>query len=184
METPNLALVGFMASGKSTVGRLCAERLGFAFVDTDVLIERRAGCSVREVFAAQGESAFREMETEAVAEAVGRNRVVIASGGGAVLRAENVELLRERCVVVYLRVEVGAVMARTEGDTSRPLLARGEEAARQTAALLESRDPYYRAAAHAIVDSGKSDPVTTADRVLSVYGLHAARRAPSAERAS
>lgn len=166
---PNLALVGFMASGKSTVGRICSERLGFAFLDTDKLVEDRSGMSVREVFEQWGEPRFREMETAAVELAAMRDRVVIATGGGAVLLPRNVEALRARCVVVYLSVSPQAVMERTEGDTSRPLLETGSEAARRLGVLLGQREPYYRSAAHAVVDGQSELPAAIAQRVISAY---------------
>lgn len=111
-----------MASGKSTVGALLARALDYTLVDLDRLVEERTGRAVAEWFARGGEAAFRAAEAGALAEAAARARVVIATGGGALVDARNLELARASGVVVYLRVSPETLAARLAGDASRPLL--------------------------------------------------------------
>ena len=101
-EKPNLVLIGFMAVGKSKIGPMCARRLGYEFWDSDIEIERQTGCSVAELFAREGEAAFRERERQVVAELAARRGAVISTGGGTVLNPENAARLRETGLVVLL----------------------------------------------------------------------------------
>jgi shikimate kinase len=107
-----IVLMGFMGTGKSEVGRRLAQRLGRAFVDTDQLVEERAGKRVAAIFADDGEAAFRTLERTAVADAAARGGAVIAVGGGAVLDAENVRRLREAGVLVHLTARPEAILQR------------------------------------------------------------------------
>src|SRR5215207_11166032 len=103
--SPNLVVAGFMGTGKSTIGPLVARALAWPFVDTDALVEREAGMPVKEIFATQGEPAFRALERSAVCEATGLEHVVISIGGGALLDPENASTLKTRGVVVLLTCE-------------------------------------------------------------------------------
>ena len=98
----NVTLIGYRGSGKSTVARLVAERLGWSWVDADALLEQQAGRTIREIFASEGESGFREREEAIIRELLGRDRCVVAAGGGAVLRPENCEIMRRSSWVVWL----------------------------------------------------------------------------------
>jgi len=122
MKGRTLALIGFMAAGKTTVGTKVADGLGLEFIDTDALIVEREGMPIFQVFGFKGEDGFRDVETEVIREVAGREGVVISLGGGAILRDENVALLREHCVLVHLKVSFPVVMDRTQGDVDRPLL--------------------------------------------------------------
>ncbi len=147
MPRTNVALIGFMGAGKSTVGRALAARMGKAFVETDALVEERAGMSVAEVFATRGEAVFRDLEAAAVCEAAGRQSCVIACGGGVVLRDENVMALRRSSVLVYLEVSPEAVVRRLgPRSTVRPLLS-GPDRARRVNELLQARRPVYESVA-------------------------------------
>lgn len=143
-------LTGFMASGKTVVGRRLAEAMNCAFADTDQMVERRAGKTIAELFASEGEEEFRRLEGEAVRGASGLGDAVVALGGGAVVREENWTALGgEGVVVVCLSVTPDAVMARVEGAQDRPLLA-GLDASDRLAKvrrLLAERAPYYARAA-------------------------------------
>ena len=164
----HLVLVGMMGAGKSTVGRRCAQRLQRAFVDTDEVIETIAGASVAEVFARDGEPAFRELERTAVADACASPvPAVIAVGGGAVLDPENRRRLRAAGLVVWLCAPVDE-LARRVGDTaSRPLLAGDAEGALRRLDAL--RRPAYEAAAHATVDTGEASVDAVVDAVLTTF---------------
>ena len=119
----NVVLIGFMGTGKTAVGRALAARLGLAFVDTDAVVEERDGRPVARIFAEDGEERFRRLESEAVASAGDRDGTVIATGGGVVLRPENMARLRRHGMVVALRAAPEAIVARV-GDGCRPAAAR------------------------------------------------------------
>jgi shikimate kinase len=141
----NIALVGFMGTGKSSVGRMVAEQLHFAFLDTDELIEFRAGKSVSAIFAEQGEPAFRKMEEAVVAELATRKRVVISTGGGVAAVPANLASLREHSLVVCLWASPEKIWERVRGQSHRPLLREADpvEKIRQ---LLADREPFYKQA--------------------------------------
>lgn len=159
----NLILCGFMGSGKSTVGRLLAKRLGRPFVDLDAYIEAEAGQTVAEIFKTKGQAAFRAMEQAAARSLCSRSGLVLACGGGTVLNPETAALLRQSGTVIYLSVCPQTVLQRLEGDATRPLLqGTGAEKAGRVAALLAEREPLYRAAAHVVIeaDGGAGQAVT------------------------
>ena len=151
MPRTNVALVGFMGAGKSTVGRELAAHMGKTFVETDALVERRTGMSVSDVFACHGEAHFRDLESAVVREAAGAQDCVIACGGGVVLREENVAALKASSVLVYLEVSPQSVLSRIgPQSTVRPLLS-GPDRERRVAELLEQRRSAYEAAADVTV---------------------------------
>jgi shikimate kinase len=164
-----LFLIGYRGSGKTTVGRLVAGRLGWAFVDADSLLEERHGRTIRDVFAAEGEAGFREKEASVLADLCTRTETVIATGGGIVLREENRNLLKQHGVVVWLTADPATLLARIHADPStaerRPNLAGGglEEIER----LLAVREPLYRACADAVVPVGTLSPEQAADAILA-----------------
>jgi shikimate kinase len=155
-----LVLMGFMGTGKSEVGRRLAQRLGRAFVDTDRLVEERAGKRIATIFAEDGEPAFRTLERAAVAEAAGRGGSVVAVGGGTVLDPENVRCLRAAGVLVYLTARSEIIMGRVGDGSNRPLLRDDPRA--EVARLLAERGPVYAAAADITVDTSER----TADDVV------------------
>ncbi|MDC3344011.1 shikimate kinase [Pseudomonadales bacterium] len=115
-------LVGPMASGKTTLGKLLAKRLGLKFLDTDQEVEKRSGVSIRLIFEMEGESAFRDRESKTLQALSSQAGVVLATGGGAVLRPENRQVLVARGLVIYLKPDVETQLKRTAGDRKRPLL--------------------------------------------------------------
>jgi shikimate kinase len=173
-ERRHLILVGLMAVGKTTVGGLCALRLGRPFVDTDDLVELLSGRQVQELFAG-GEAEFRSVERAAVADACASpTPLVIACGGGAVVDAGNRALLRRSGVVLWLRADADTLAERAGADgTHRPLLAGGAPVA-VLAALAEARDAAYRGVADATVDAGDRTADEVADAVLEEYARCAA----------
>ena len=135
----NIILIGFMGCGKSTVGFRLSYRLRRVLEDTDKLIERKEGRSIRDIFALKGEDAFRRMETACLRELLlSQEEKIIATGGGLPMRQENHALLKELGTVVYLRISAKSVWERLKGDTSRPLLQCAEPLAR-IEELLEKR---------------------------------------------
>ena len=159
----NVVLIGFMGTGKTAVGRRVAARLGCPFVDTDTLIEERAGRPIPRIFAEDGEAAFRQLEAEVVDAAAGRDGVVIATGGGVVLRPENMARLRQTGVIVALRADPKAILARVGGSV-RPLLAGDPEGSIRR--LLAERDVLYGEADLA-VDTTALSPEDAAARVIA-----------------
>ena len=153
----HIILVGPMGSGKSTLGRGLASRLGLAFVDVDARIEAGAGHDIPSIFASEGEAGFRERETLALAEALAGESAVIATGGGAVLADANRAAMRQAGHVVYLQVDAATQLARLAGDTGRPLLATADRAQR-LADLQAIREPLYRGVAHHIFDTSAKAP--------------------------
>lgn len=152
---PGVVLIGFMGSGKSSVGRELARRFGAPFVDVDERIESAAGSPIRDLFAREGEPAFREREKAALREALSVKGCVIATGGGAFSDEENRALLRSYAPVVYLEAAVGTLLARLAGDLGRPLLRGGdrEEVVRE---LLSRRIPGYRTADLTVRTDGRT----------------------------
>jgi shikimate kinase len=159
-----LALVGFMASGKSTVGTLVAARTGAPYRDLDAMIEARCGVTVAELFARDGEAAFRDLEARLLPEAL-EPGAVVALGGGAPLREGSWALIRERAVSVWLDVPLPELIARAGPGADRPLLRGRGEAELQ--ALLGARMPRYREADHR-VDAGRS-PEVVAEEVCRLW---------------
>jgi shikimate kinase len=149
----NIFLVGLMGAGKTSVGKLLARRLGKAFYDCDQEIERATGVKIPVIFEIEGEAGFRAREARMLAELAVRSDIVLATGGGAVLSAENRKLLAGNGVVVYLRAVVADLWQRTRHDRNRPLLKTDEPLARLEQ-LFAERDPLYRGIADIIVDSG------------------------------
>jgi shikimate kinase len=141
----NLALIGFMGTGKSTVGRVVAEVLGFSFVDTDHLIEARAGMSIKAIFAEHGEAVFRKWESQVVAALAQMTKTVIATGGGLPTIQGNLESLKEHALVVCLWASVDTIYERVSNHSHRPLLNEPEPLTR-IQQLLAAREPYYRRA--------------------------------------
>ena len=150
-----VVLVGFMGSGKSSVGRALARRFGVPFVDVDERIESAAGCRIRDLFAREGEPAFRAREKAALRDALSVKGCVIATGGGAFADEENRVLLRSYAPVVYLETAVETLLERLSGDLGRPLL-RGGEREEVVRDLLSRREPGYRTADVTVRTDGRS----------------------------
>jgi shikimate kinase len=150
----NIALIGYRGTGKSTIGRHVAAHLRMEFIDADVLLVERAGKSIKAIFEMEGEAAFREREAGIIRELAGRTNLLIATGGGVVLRPENVEALRQRATVIWLQADAETLHARIIADpvtaASRPHLAGG--GLEEVRKLLAVREPLYASAAHVTLD--------------------------------
>ncbi|OMF76104.1 shikimate kinase [Paenibacillus glucanolyticus] len=137
----NIILIGMMGTGKSTVGRLVADSLGYTLIDLDTEIEKLDGRTIPEMFEADGESYFREAESAALRSVLLRKGIVVASGGGAVLSTENCEAMKQGGWVVALTADAASIVERVRGDVNRPLLA-GDVEERVGRILDERKDKY------------------------------------------
>ncbi|MBK7613349.1 MAG: shikimate kinase [Burkholderiales bacterium] len=173
-----IALVGMPGSGKSTVGRHLARQIGWRFADSDVEIERELGESIRSYFEKAGEDSFRSLETSVLASLLERPSMVLATGGGAVLREANRKLLSEHAKVVYLRATPEDLARRLRHDTQRPLL-QGGDPLRKLRDLFLVRDPLYREVANFTIDTGRTSVPTLVNLLtmqLEMAGVIEARR--------
>ena len=164
-----LALIGYRGSGKTTVARQLALALGWDWVDADVEIELRAGKSIAAIFADDGEAVFRDLEATLLAELLCRERVVVAAGGGAVLREANRRALVERACVIWLRASVETILDRVAQDATtagrRPNLTTAGGAT-EVIELLREREPLYRQCANLEVDTESKAPVEIAGEII------------------
>lgn len=153
-QSGNLILVGMMGSGKTTMGRILAKHLDKVFVDSDEEIQFRTGVTIPHIFDVEGESGFRQRETDALEALVSRNDLVLATGGGAVLAEENRAMMRQNGVVIYLKASVHDLWLRTRNDKNRPLLQTGNVHAKLTE-LLHQRDALYQQVADIVMPTGR-----------------------------
>ncbi len=162
----NLILVGPMGAGKSTIGRLLAKELHLPFKDSDKEIEVRTGADIPWIFDVEGEQGFREREQAVLVDLCQEDGLVLATGGGAVLRQANREALRAGGRVIYLHTSVEQQLERTARDRNRPLLrtANPEQVLRE---LMATRDPLYREIADVIIETDQRPPRMVVQEVLS-----------------
>jgi len=164
-EISVVSLIGMPGGGKSTVGRQLARRLGRIFADADQAIEQRVSCSIATFFEREGEERFRDVETEVLRDLVNRPRLVLATGGGVVLREENRRLLSERTVCIYLRSNPEELFRRVRHDRRRPLLQVQDPLGRLRE-MIAQRDPLYRQTARYVVETGRPSVTTLVNMVL------------------
>jgi len=161
----NLVLVGFMGSGKSSVGRILSSLTGFALVDTDTLVAQQAGQSIPAIFKQRGEEHFRALESEVLQSLVGRIGLIVATGGGVIIKEENRKLLARIGPVVWLDASTDQLFQRIK-NSKRPLL-RTDDPRRTVEELYRSREPLYRETATIRIDSGALTHRQTAEAVLA-----------------
>jgi len=153
----NIVLIGYRGTGKSTVGRLLASRLGRQLVSTDAEIVKRAQRTVPEIIAQEGWEYFRDLESDICRELAGRDQLVIDTGGGAILRAQNVEALKKNGTVIWLMASVETIAKRIGGDKQRPSLTGTKSFVDEIQDVLRERTPKYQAAAdHKIATDNRS----------------------------
>lgn len=163
----NIVLVGFMGTGKTSVGHCLADRLGMSFLDMDDVIEERQGKPISRIFAEDGEARFRELERALVRELAARTGLVVATGGGIVLNAANVQDFSRTGLVVCLAATPQAILERVSRETHRPLLTEGNKMAK-IRGILETRQALYDAVPNQ-VDTTPLDVAQVADRVASMF---------------
>ncbi len=164
----NIVLTGFMGTGKTEVGRELARVLGWKVIDVDDEIVKAQKMSINEIFSRFGEPAFRDIETEMIRQVSRSRNVIISTGGGAVLRQENMDILKERGVVVCLDAAPDTILKRTSGNSERPLL-KVEDPLGRIRELLEFRRPFYQKADITIDTDGKT-PLLIAEEILERMG--------------
>lgn len=167
-----IALVGFMGTGKTAAGRLLAARLNKDFIELDEEIEKAAGKTIAAIFRDSGEARFREFETEAVKKIAVKKNTVIACGGGVVLKDDNVNYLKQECIIVNLAAEPADILKRvSRGKNRRPLLDVPDKESR-IRELLEYRRPFYERAADFTVDTSGFDTEGVVEKIIGVLGNH------------
>ncbi|HWI54805.1 MAG TPA: shikimate kinase [Desulfobacteria bacterium] len=164
----NLVLTGFMGTGKTTVGRKLAGRLGMGFVDTDQDIEQVTEMTISEIFDKHGETRFRSEETAAAKRVGQKDKQVIATGGGIVLKQENMDILKENGIIICLSATPDAIYQRLKNSKNRPLL-QTENPREKIMELLDERRPYY-AKADAVVDTSGRAVDDIVNEIIRLYG--------------
>lgn len=166
LQGTNLYLIGMMGAGKSTLGKQLAATLGYCFFDTDLLIEAATGQSVAEFFAADGEAAFRQLETDTLAELAPYTRLVVATGGGIVSQPANWSYLQHG-VVIWLDVPLNLLQQRLQNDTQRPLLLQPDWP-QTLERLLSQRLPLYSQADLRVAVAAGEGETAVCDRILTL----------------
>jgi len=170
----NIYLVGFMGTGKSAVGKELAHRKKMCFLDLDELIELRQRMTIFDIFAQEGEPAFRRIEKKTLREAAREKGFVVACGGGIVIDPENIRIMKEAGVVICLQATPEAILKRTSGTAHRPLLNVADPKS-QIELLLKLRAPYY-AQADKTIDTSELTVEEVVEKIIKVSGLKVARR--------
>ena len=161
----NISLIGFMGSGKTTIGELLAEKAGYLFIDLDKMIELSEGKTINEIFTCSGEEHFREIESKIIKKVYYNNRCVFACGGGVILRGENMKIIRKNSRVVYLEVSPQEALSRLEGTSDRPLLKAPDKLKKATE-LLVSRNSMYKKYSDIIIQNKECSPESAVDEIL------------------
>jgi len=163
----NVALIGFMGTGKTAVGEALAKKLSRKFVELDLLVERKAGKSIPEIFQQDGEVAFRELEIEATKEIAKQKYLVIACGGGIVLNKINIDRLRQESIIVYLTASPRVILKRTSSDGGERPLLEVDNPTLTISELLRFRKPFYERAADIKIDTSKLDIDSVVEQIIN-----------------
>lgn len=169
LNSERIYIIGFMGSGKSTLGRQLAKQLGYAFIDTDLIIEEQVGMNISELFQQAGEKAFREMETRILHETTLSGKAVIATGGGMACSEEHIKLINANGISIYLEANSAFLKQRLlQGKRHRPLIAgvTEDELEGRIKNLLNEREPYYKQAHYTI-----PLPVKSVETLIKSIGL-------------
>ena len=170
VDKTNICLVGFMGTGKSTAGKIVAQQLGKRYIETDAIIEEKAGKSIPEIFSEDGELRFRELEIETIHEASSNVDTVFSLGGGAVLNQINVMYMRQSSVIICLTARPDVIFQRisNDGKEKRPLLAK-DDPLQEIKKLLATRAPFYAAATDLIIETSDNDVDDIVAQIINLY---------------
>ncbi len=163
----NIALIGFMGSGKTVIGQALSRKLGRKFIELDLLIEQKAGRSIPDIFQQDGEVAFRELEIEVTKEIANEKYLVIACGGGVVLNKINIDRLRNESRIVYLTASPRVILKRVSSEEGQRPLLEGDDPILTIQELLRFRKPFYERAADITIDTSKLDINAVAEQIIS-----------------
>ncbi len=170
MSKDSIALIGFMATGKSVVGKALKEHLGkdYTFIETDLIIVKMAGKSIPKIFSEDGEALFRKYELEACKQASQLKKSIISCGGGVVLNQKNIEILKQTCLMVLLTATPEVIYRRAmgEGKENRPIINK-EEPFKEIEKLLRYREPYYKSSAEIIIDTTEKSVERIVEEILT-----------------
>jgi len=167
VQTSSIILIGPMGAGKSTIGRSLAAKIGFDFLDTDLVIEEKTGADIAWIFDVEGESGFRDRESQILRELAAAKRRVLATGGGIIVREENRDFLKDQEVVVYLKASIAQLIARTSKDKKRPLL-QVENPVEKIKSLVAEREPFYQEVATHTVETDGHSPRATVQNIIKL----------------
>jgi len=167
MDFKNIYLTGFMGSGKSTVGRILAKKMGFRFIDLDRVIELAEGKKIKYIFKFEGEKYFRDLETKVIEKIYRNTNCVFACGGGIVKRRKNMDIIKSSSINVYLNISVRDALERLKYVKDRPLLEVGNRD-KTIEKLIKERDVLYRKYADLVVINSKKDTEKTADEIIAM----------------
>ena len=171
----NIVLIGYRGTGKSAVGKALAARLGRNLVSTDEEIVRRTGKSIPEIVAQQGWEHFRDLESEVCSNLGRRDGLVVDTGGGAILRPQNVEALKRNGLLCWLVASVGTIAGRIGGDTQRPSLTGTKSFVEEIEEVLRERTPRYQAAADCLIDTDNRPVASLVDEIVGLLDKGGAR---------
>jgi len=167
MKSTNIFLIGPMGAGKTTVGRLLAQKLSLTFIDSDHEIENHTGVDIPLIFEKEGEEGFRRREADIIDELSQRKNIVLATGGGAVIKEMNRKNLINRGLVIYLQADIKHLLRRTRKDRNRPLL-QGPNPEQKLREIMEQREPLYRQTADYVIDTGKYSVQAIINQILEL----------------
>ena len=168
MQTENIYLIGLMGAGKTTIGRQLAKSLQLPFYDSDKAIEEQTGVDIPTIFEYEGENGFRDREQNMIQELTKLDGIVLATGGGAILREENRKGLKENGFVVYLQCSVDKILQRTKRDTQRPLL-NTENPRERIETLFSEREALYLSCADFKIETSSMQSKTVVQNILAAY---------------
>jgi shikimate kinase len=167
----NIVLIGMRGSGKTTVGKILAQKMGRELIEMDELITRKAGLSIPEIVEKYGWGKFRDIEEELTGEVAGRDNVINASGGGVVTRENNIIKLKKSGILVWLQAGVDTLVSRTGEDTDRPPLVEGRSRREDMEITFKERKPLYQQAADLTINTENKTPEEVADLVINLLAV-------------
>ena len=168
----NLVLIGYRGTGKSSIAKLLAEKLEWGLISIDAEIVKQAQCSIPEIVEQFGWDHFRQLESDICHTSAQQDHMVIDTGGGIIVREENIRALQTRGIIFWLTASVGLISKRIGGDNQRPSLTAGKTYVEEIEEVLRERTPKYEAAAHYTISTDLESPNNLADKILSLMSSH------------